>query len=195
MNDSSKSTSAQPVASTSTGEELLSRRKIIISRAFKFAGQTTACVVVNRHVQLMPLRERIEVWDDSPEALEYFAAGGEPLDSLIEPDPQRGSATIDRGTATLGQGYEKRGKLLSTTASPSPGLSEEQSATEAASPADTPAAVKSVQPRPGPKKRAGGLASLKASLDRPATKLSTLEKSKLDWNRCVQAPFAELTST
>lgn len=65
--------------------------------------------------------------------------------------------------------------VASTSTSPS----AEPPAPVAPTPAPAPKAA------PGPKKKkGGGLGALAASLGKPA-KLNTLEKSKLDWNKCA----------
>ncbi len=107
---------------------------------------------------------------DSPEAIAYFAL-----------HPKEKPTTID---ALFGGD-----SASSTSATPSASTSAPPP-TDAAAPAPKPAL--SGAPK---RKKAGGLAAMAASLSGKPAKLSTLEKSKLDWNKSVPLPRAPRSST
>ena len=112
-----------------------------------------------------------------------------------EAAPASRDVAIERGTATLGQGYArtKLGKALAAepvSASPSLSPAPEPAEPVASTSAPAPAAPSPLPngPKHGPKRRkGGGLASMAAALSQPAAKVSTIEKSRLDWDRSVDA--------
>jgi hypothetical protein len=141
-------------------QSLLDRNRIQIKRIVQFAGECYECVDMSA---LMPLptwyREDVEVWNDSEEAQAYLARPPRPLDAPAPTAPAAAPADkpIDRSTANYGQGYERR----------------------QAEPAGT---TSSSGPIKRPRK---SLASMAASITGKPTKINSLEKSKMDWNRCA----------
>lgn len=108
--------------------------------------------------EVAAVRELVSVSADSEEALTYLASNP-PLTNFpasTSIEPKRND-TIDRNTSNL--------------------ISQSSKA---------PAASTS-QPKPGPKKKKASLASLSAKLANggKVTKLTTLEKSKMDWDKFV----------
>ena len=106
---------------------------------------------------------------DSDEAILYFASNHDSLPPVASGSKTvERSAVIDRTTDNLiSQSAVKR--------------SEAPVASSSALPSDVP------PKKPPPMRKKGGMAALSAKLASggKATKLTTLEKSKLDWNKSV----------
>lgn len=137
-------------------------------------------------------RQEKEVLEDSKEAQDWLAkqkALGLPTTpSSSSLSAQSTAPAPTAPTSAIDALFSLDDSAPASGTPPVASTSTSSSTTEPPAPV-VPTPAPALKPAPGPKKKkGGGLGALAASLGKPA-KLNTLEKSKLDWNKCACLPL------